>query len=175
MVAIAKALTLISVATAAVVFRRDAAQVLTDLEQINSDTTALTTAVNNYNGGLANAVPIISAESTLENDLKTATTDANNSGTVSESDAQNILDYITNTLEPNIETSLTALKAKKSDFDTDGLTPTVESDLQTLKTDTDNLGAALIAHTPSDLVTQAQTIQAKIDADFTDAINYFSS
>lgn len=169
-----KNLLVIASAVSAAVLPRDAAQVLNDLHTINSDTTTLTNAANNYNGGFSAAVPIINAESALEKDLKTATDDTNASGTVSEADAQNILNYITNTLEPSIKTSLTAIKNKKAKFDADGLTPTVRKDLNNLKSGTDTLGSALLAHTPSDLTAKAQAVQAKIDADFQDAINFFA-
>jgi hypothetical protein len=164
----------LAVAVTGSVIKRDVAKVKQDLQTINTDTIAVATAVNNYNGGVLNALPIITAQNNLSKDLKSATTDAQQAGQASEADATEIIGYITNTLEPSIVTTLGALKAKKAKFDADGLTATVKSSLTSLKTDTDNLGAALIAGTPADLVTQAQAIQAKIDADFADAITFFS-
>lgn len=170
-----KNLLFLAVAVTGSVIKRDAALVKKDLQTINTDTTAVTTAVNNYNGGgFANAIPIVNAQQQLSTDLKTATTDAKAAGTVSDADANDIIAYITGTLEPNIETSLAALKSKKANFDTDGLTAIVKGSLTDLKTDTDNLGAALIAGTPADLADQAKAIQAKIDADFDAAIAFFS-
>lgn len=93
MVAIRNIVLLATTAAAAVV-RRDAATVQADLKTINSDTTDLTSKINAYNGGLFNALPVQNAESQLEKDIKSATDDANASSTVSDSDAQAIIDYI---------------------------------------------------------------------------------
>lgn len=170
-----KNLLFLAVAATGSVIKRDAAEVKQDLQTINSDTSAVTTAVNNYNGGgFTNAVPIVTAQQQLSKDLKKATETAKNAGVVSEADANDIIGYITSELQPNIQTSLSALKAKKANFDADGLTPIVKSSLQDLKTDTDNLGAALIGGTPASKKPQAEDIQNKIDADFVDAIAYFS-
>lgn len=170
-----KNLLFLAVAVTGSVIKRDAAQVQQDLKTINDDTNAVTTAVNNYNGGgLANAFPIVLAQQQLSKDLKTGTTNAQNTGVVSEPDADTIIAYITNTLLPSIKASLAALKAKKPQFDADGLTSTVNSSLQDLKTDTDKLGAALIAGTPPSKVDAAQGIQNQIDAAFADAIAFFS-
>ncbi|KID86769.1 hydrophobic surface binding protein [Metarhizium guizhouense ARSEF 977] len=169
-----KNLLFLAVAATGSVIKRDAAQVKQDLQTINDDTNGVTAAVNNYNGGLANALPIVTAQQKLSGDLKTATDNAKNTGTVNEADADEIIAYITNTLQPNIETSLSNLKAKKPQFDADGLTSTVKSSLQSLHTDTSNYGNALIAGTPPSKVAEAQAIQNKIDAGFVDAIAAFS-
>ncbi|EFY88115.1 hypothetical protein J3458_021282 [Metarhizium acridum] len=169
-----KNLLFLAVAVTGSVIKRDAAQVKQGLQTINADTNAVTTAVNNYNSGFSQALPIVNAQNKLKDDLKTATNDANNAGVVSESDADGIIGYITGTLRPSIDASLSALKSKKANFDKDGLTPVVKSSLQDLKTDTDNLGAALVNGTPDSRKSQAQSIQNKIDADFVDAINHFS-
>ncbi|OAQ60522.1 hydrophobic surface binding protein [Pochonia chlamydosporia 170] len=169
-----KNLLFLAVAVTGSVIKRDAALVKADLQTINTDTAKVTTAVNNYNGGVLNALPIINAQQQVTKDIKKATTDAQNAGVVSEADALDIIAYITGTLEPTIVGSLSALKSKKAKFDADGLTGTVKSSLTSLKSDTDALGAALIAGTPANLVAQAQAIQAKIDADFDDAIAFFS-
>lgn len=170
-----KNLLFLAVAVTGSVVRRDAALVKKDLQLINTDTLAITAAVNNYNGGgFTNAIPIVNAQQKASADIKTATTDAKAAGVVSVADANDIIAYITGTLEPSIVGSLSALKSKKAFFATDGLTAIVKGSLQSLKTDTDNLGAALIGGTPASLQAQAKAIQAKIDADFDDAINFFS-
>ncbi|KAK9442275.1 hydrophobic surface binding protein [Metarhizium brunneum] len=170
-----KNLLFLAVAATGSVIKRDAAQVKQDLQTINEDTSAVTAAVNNYNGGgFANAIPIMTAQNKLSEDVKKATETAKNTGVVSDADANDIINYITSELQPNTETSLSALKAKKANFDADGLTPIVKNSLQDLKTDIDNLGAALIGGTPAALQAQAQAIQKKIDDNFVDAIAYYS-
>ncbi|KAK4504507.1 hypothetical protein PRZ48_005423 [Zasmidium cellare] len=173
MVAISQ-LILLAVSATASVLPRDAATVQADLKTINSDTTTLTQKVQAYNGGVSNALPIQSAENQLEKDLKSANTDAGNSAVVSATDAQSIIDYINNTLEPNIAKSIQALEAKKSNFQADGLSGTVLSDLKNIKNETDTLGASLKAKTPSSKQSAAQAALNKIDNDLQGGINYFS-
>ncbi|KAF2168600.1 hypothetical protein M409DRAFT_53250 [Zasmidium cellare ATCC 36951] len=173
MVAISQ-LILLAVSATASVIPRDAATVQADLKTINTDTTTLTSKVQAYNGGAANALPIQSAENQLEKDLKSANTDAGNSAVVSATDAQSIIDYINNTLEPNIAKSIQALEAKKSNFQTDGLAGTVLTDLKNIKNETDTLGATLKTKTPAAKQSAAQAALDKIDNDLQGGINYFS-
>lgn len=173
MVTINSLILLAATATAAVI-PRDAAQVQSDLNTINADTQKLTSDVNAYSGGLFGALPSQNDESQLDKDIKSATDDANNSAAVSDSEAQSIISYIKNTLEPNIEKALTALKSKKSQFASAGLQNTVLQDLKDLKTDTDALGSALLAKAPSGEQASGQAVVNEIDADFNDAIQYFS-
>ncbi|KFG79160.1 4MeS [Metarhizium anisopliae] len=170
-----KNLLFLAVAATGSVIKRDVAQVKKDLDTINSDTIAVTNAVNGYTGGLASAFPIVTAQQQLSKDLKSATANAQDTGVVSEPDADDIIAYIINTLEPNIETSLSDLEAKKSQFDADGLTSTVHDSLQSLHTDTSNYGNALTAGAPPSKKPQAEAVQNKIDARFVKAIATFSS
>ncbi|KAK2590952.1 hypothetical protein QQS21_011371 [Conoideocrella luteorostrata] len=170
-----KNLLFLAVAATGSVIKRDAAAVKQSLQTVNSDTQAVTTAVNNYNGGgIVNALPIVNAQQQLSKDIKSATQTAKDAGTVSEADATDIINYITGTLQPSIATTLTALKGKKDKFDADGLSSTVKSSLESLKTDTDDLGAALIGGTPPSKTEEAKAVQAKIDSSLDDAIAYFS-
>ena len=169
-----KNILLLATAVTASVLPRDAAQVMNDLRTMNSDTLALTTTVNAYTGGTDAAVAIIEAESKLDNDIKSATTDAGNSGTASAADAKNIIAYVSGTLEPNMKTSLTALKSKKPQFDAAGLSSAVGAAVTSLKQDTDAFGAAMIAHPLAAVVADAQAMMATIDADLDDIIKFYS-
>lgn len=166
-------LVLATVATAAVI-PRDTTTVIADLHTVNDDNGEVGGAVEQYNGGLLNALPIVDAANKLDNDINQATDDANASNSVSEGDAQTIIDYIHNTLEPGVATTVNAIKAKKPNFDQDGLSSTVHDQLVTLQADTDKLGAALVAKAPADLADKAKAEVKKIDNDFQDVINYFS-
>lgn len=174
MVAITRVFVFATAVAAAVISPRDAAKVLSDLQTINTDNGKVKTAANNYNGGAANAIPIVNAANQLDKDLKSTNDDAKAAGPASQSDAQKILDYINKTLEPGIVATLQAIVAKKAKFAADGLTTVAHDQLVTLKTDTDSLGATLIKNTPSSLQSQAKSAQAKIDADFDGAIKEFS-
>lgn len=81
---------------------------------------------------------------------------------------------INNTLEPSIAKAISALEAKKSNFDSDGLSGTVLSDLKNIKNETDTLGASLKAKAPSGKQANAQAALDKVDSDLQGGINYFS-
>lgn len=167
---------LLATAVAAAVVKRDAAQVLADLKVVQSDNQKLQTAIANYNGGgLGPAIPILNAAKQLDNDIKTTTSDSDAAGNVSETDAQSILDYITNTIEPTIASTMNTLHQKKATADANGLTSIVHDQLVTIKGDTDKLGASLKAHAPADKQAAATAILTKIDADFQKEIDEYSS
>ena len=91
------------------------------------------------------------AEGNLEDSIQSATSNAQASGPVSSSDSQDIvsdhthgnlvaqslmsaqIDYINNTLEPNIDSAVTAIINKMSQFQSAGLAGTVRDDLDNLK------------------------------------------
>ncbi|GAO13610.1 hypothetical protein UVI_02015210 [Ustilaginoidea virens] len=166
----------LAVAAAGSVIKRDVSQTKSNLKTINSDTQSVTSAVNDYNGGgMFAAMPIINAEQTLDNDIQSATNNANKLGTISTADAKALIDYIGNTIQPSMRTALKALKSKKPQFDADQLTGVVHDTLQSLQSDTDKLADALIKAVPASQKSQAKAPKDKIDADFNDAIAYFSS
>ncbi|KAK4627979.1 hypothetical protein CLAFUR0_03970 [Fulvia fulva] len=169
-----KNIALFAVSATALVFPRNAATVQADLNKINSDTQTLTQRANSYNGGLINALPVQNAEGTLENDIKSATSDAQASGPVSDADAQSIIDYINNTLEPSISSAVTAIVNKKAKFQADGLSSIVQKDFNNLKTETDDFGSALLAKAPSDKQAAGQAALSKVDADLQRGINAFA-
>ncbi|KAF7197248.1 hypothetical protein HII31_01403 [Pseudocercospora fuligena] len=153
---------------------RDAKSTQQNLTNINSDTVTFTQKVNNYVGGLT-VLDVVQAQNNLNDDIKSSTTYAQNSGAVTATEAQSIIDYINNTLEPNIKKAMTAMKSKKSQFQSDGYGQTALDGLKNTKTNTDNFGAPLLKNTPSSKTSAANAAQAKIDADFDDAISYYSS
>lgn len=80
---------------------------------------------------------------------------------------------MTGTLGPDITAALDALTAREADFASLGITALVVTDLQDLQTDTDALGAALIAIASSDTEAEAETAVSSIDAAFASAIAAF--
>jgi hypothetical protein len=76
MVAIKNVLLFIASASALAIVKRDTATILTDIATIDSNVNALTTAVNNYNGGILAAIPVANAESTLEASVRNPLPDA---------------------------------------------------------------------------------------------------
>lgn len=66
MVAIKNIFCFITAVTAATIYQRTPATLLTDITTIDTNVKALTTAVDNYNGGFFNLLTVSSTESTLE-------------------------------------------------------------------------------------------------------------
>lgn len=182
-VSITNVLLFSTAATALAIGRRDVATLTSDINTVDADVQQLTKDVNAYSSGgnsvtgTLNAAPILNDVSTIDKAAKQGTTDAQNTGTVSATDAQNLVNLVSNTLANDIPASVNALIAKKSQFDTAGLDSQVVSNLQELKTDADNFAAALIADIPAgsdDITSQANALVAKIDAALQNGINTFS-
>jgi hypothetical protein len=108
-------------------------------------------------------------------DLDAAAGRAKGQPVVSATDAQAIIDYINNTLEPNTKTSITALQNKKTQFTNDGLKSTVLSDLNSIKNRTSVLGASLVKSAPSTKSSSAQAALNKIIADINAGITTYST
>ncbi|KUJ12066.1 uncharacterized protein LY89DRAFT_220767 [Mollisia scopiformis] len=174
MVIIKNVLLLVTAATALTLGKRDVNTILSDISTIDSNVKALTTAANNYNGGVLAAIPITSAESTLDKSINQGTSDAQATSQLSSADSKSILAAINN-LTPDIAASLTAVENKKANFAADGLTSIVQNDLATLKSDTDAFADALIAIASADSKDQATAQKATIDSDFQGAIDDFAN
>ncbi|KAI8059384.1 uncharacterized protein B0P05DRAFT_574878 [Gilbertella persicaria] len=137
----------------------------TQLTAVKSDVAGFTSAAG-YSGALA----IHTKEQALENLLKTATTSCCvQKTTVTDEEAAAVLNVIS-TLVPNIETTLSSLVSKKSQFDTILLATTlVKTDIKNLKTQTSALDTCLVAVTPSAYTTDANGYVTRVNAAFTSA------
>jgi len=162
-----------STVSASALERRETSTILSDIATIDTNVKALTSTVNNYNGGLFGTIPITNAEITLDKSIQQGTRDAQAASQLSSEDSNSILAAIQN-LSPDIEASLKAVESKKSQFAAAGLTSTVRNDLAQLKTDTDDFANALIAIASADTKTQANAEKTTIDNDFQAAIKYFN-
>ncbi|KAF3764984.1 hypothetical protein M406DRAFT_70507 [Cryphonectria parasitica EP155] len=154
--------------------KRDVTTVLDNLETIDSDTNTLTAAIEAWDASLLGALGVQSDVTTLETAVTDATSEAQTEAQADSADSTTILDYVSNTLNPDIIASLNALTAREADFAALSLDSLVLSDLQTLQSDTDDLGAALVAIASSDTEAEAETLVAAIDAAFASAIAVFS-
>ncbi|KAL0958505.1 hypothetical protein HGRIS_000647 [Hohenbuehelia grisea] len=160
--------------------KRTVAQVEADLADISSRVTTLDNNINafpNSGGSLAAALGIHTAATNLATALDKGTTDVNATPAFSEADGKTILNTVQG-FEPSILDALKAIVAKKPAFDAlplGGVSGLVKQDLGNLKTSTDNLGSALIAKSPADLVSQATTIKNNIDAGFVPAQAAYAS
>ncbi|PVH84438.1 hydrophobic surface binding protein-like protein A, partial [Cadophora sp. DSE1049] len=169
MVAIKNLLFLATAVTALTIGKRDTATILNDISIINSDVQALTTAANNYNGGILAAIPILTAQNNLEAAIDQGITDAQATSQQTSAESQSVIAAVDN-LIPNIEASLAAIRAKKAQFAADGLTSTVQTSLTNLKAKTDTFSDALIAIASEDTKATGTAQKATIDADFDAAI-----
>ena len=124
MVPITHLILLVCTATA-LVLPRDASQIQANLKTLNSDYIALKQADEAYaNGG--SAASIQTAVETVETDTKKITTDAKASNTLSQSDSQAIIEYVSNTLEPSIKPAIQATVANKELVEKAGLMGAVQ-------------------------------------------------
>lgn len=64
--------------------------VLTDLQAVYSEVQVFDSAITSWNGQLLTALPLLNDVSTLETDIKTATTDTNNSAAFDDADSASI-------------------------------------------------------------------------------------
>jgi Hydrophobic surface binding protein A len=168
-------LALFAAAASALVIKRDVSTILANLKTIDTDTNSLTTSVKNWDGNLFGALPIDSAEKTLEKNIQSATTDAQSEAVLSSADSQSVIAYLNNTIAPDTLAALQELESRKSDADSAGITSTIESGLQDLKTDVDALGSALTSISSSDTQSDLQSVVAIIDGYFSTAITDYSS
>ncbi|KAJ4386514.1 hypothetical protein N0V93_009411 [Gnomoniopsis smithogilvyi] len=168
------AFVLATAVSAATLAKRDVTTVLTNLENIDTQTETLTAAINAWDASLLGALGIQTDVTNLETAVTDATTEANTEAQASSADSTTILDYVSDTLNPDIVASLDALTARASDFSALSLTSLVLTDLETLQNDTDALGAALIKVASSDTQAEATTLVSNVDAAFASAIAVFS-
>lgn len=110
-----------------------------------------------------------------QDDITSANTEAQTESQADDTDTTTILDYISNTLGPDIIASLDALVAQEPAFAALDLDATVLSIIETLQDDTDQLSATLIAISATDLQDAATSAAAAIDDAFATAEAAFSS
>ncbi|KAK0485787.1 hydrophobic surface binding protein [Armillaria novae-zelandiae] len=174
-------LLLFSVVTAgsALVTKRTAAQVESDIANIATQVSALDNSIKAFpdtGGSLLSALAIHSSATSLISTIQTATTDTTATTAFSESDGATILAAVEG-FEPNILDALTAIVEKRPAFQAlpiGGIPALVLQDLQNLNTGTTAFENALIAKSPADLLAQANDIKTSIGNAFTTAIAAYS-
>jgi len=151
----------------------EATKVLSDLSAVSSDVSSMNSAIQAYTGGLSAALPIESAAIKLEKDIKTTTTDTNDSSVFTSAQSDTITQKLLS-LQPLIEKTLNDLIAKESLASEAGLNAVVVSDLKNIKGKTDNLGVALEDKTTSADASKIKTGIAALNSAFAAAIEKFS-
>ncbi|KAH7356704.1 hydrophobic surface binding protein A-domain-containing protein [Rhexocercosporidium sp. MPI-PUGE-AT-0058] len=174
MVAIKNILFFATAITALTLGKRDTATILSDIAAIDSKVQALTTAANNYNGGLLAAIPIVTAQSSLEAAVDKGTTDAKATSQQTSAQSQSILAAIDAGI-PNVQASISSIVAKKAQFAADGLTATVRTGLVNLKAKNAAFADALIAIASADAKAAGAAQKATINFGFDAAIAVFAA
>jgi len=157
------------------VISREAQTTQANLETIVKAVEKLNATVTGYKGGVLSAVSISSDEAALGQDIKNSTADAKKSEVVTDQEADTLIAYINNNLEPAIQRCMAALKAKKTELAAAGLGDTVLGDLKDLRVSSNALGESLVEKAPASKQAEAKTANAKVDANFEDAIKFFSA
>lgn len=89
----------------------DISTVINDLHTLATDVAALTTAVNNFSGGILNALDVQRKESALENSLTQCTTDVDAIASFSIADSATVTKLVLD-LQPNIRSALEGIVTK---------------------------------------------------------------
>lgn len=89
-------------------------------------------------------------------------------------DSQMILDFVNNNLIPDIQSTMSALTARKSDFDADGISGLVSSTLSSIQ-QKDTLTTSLVQLSSPAMQAAAQQAADTVNQAFTDAQTQFSS
>jgi Hydrophobic surface binding protein A len=82
--------------------------VLTDLETVYTDVSTLNSDITGWDGSLLTALPLLDDVSTLETDIKTATTDTEDSSAFDDSDSASVTSEV-ESLQTLIATTLSDL------------------------------------------------------------------
>ncbi|KAK5120300.1 hypothetical protein LTR85_006506 [Meristemomyces frigidus] len=163
----------VSAAPLATLVSRDA-PIAHDLGIINDDTVNLKAKIDEYDGGKLDAIPVKNAGKKLGKHIKSGTGNIENASPISSADSQGVIDYINNTLEPNLNEAMSALGAKEHKIAKADLKGSVKKQLCASKSKADALGAGLVAKIAADKQGAAQAAVAKVDADLGDAAQRFS-
>ncbi|KAL1878690.1 hypothetical protein Daus18300_001965 [Diaporthe australafricana] len=155
--------------------RRDPAETLANLQSIDASTRSLTTTVTSWDGSLLGALGIQSSATAVGTQIDNANAAAADEAQASSADSQTIVTYVTGTLTPDIQASLTALTNRKADFDSLGITSIVLSTLQSLQSKSATLGTTLVNIASADQKAAAQSAADTINAAFAAAVAAFSS
>ncbi|KAI5362311.1 Putative Cell wall mannoprotein [Septoria linicola] len=134
--------------SAPLIHPRASAAIIDDLNTINTDTTALQSALSAYKGGLFSALPIQNANEQLTKDINNAIASGGYYGFASEQESQQALSFIYYTLAPNVEATAALLSQKKDFFVADKLSERVLQSLQALRSASYQYGQILASKNP---------------------------
>ncbi|OIW28235.1 hypothetical protein CONLIGDRAFT_644437 [Coniochaeta ligniaria NRRL 30616] len=139
---------------------------------INTVTLELQSKVTSWKGDLLGTLPIIVASTELLTDINNATKTTKASAPLDALEALTVAIAVNN-LSGSVNATISAIIAKKHQFDKLLLSPVILLNLELEKDATDKLGAALADKVPEDLKAAAATLQATIDGYFNTGIQAY--
>jgi hypothetical protein len=156
-------------ALAVALVRADVATIKADIAAIDSAVSDLNTRLQSNNIGYLTALGIHSSAQDLDKAIQKGTADVKaNTETVTDADAQDIINTLTGT-ETNVASATSRLVTLKPKFDSLGVSNLAKQDVAALQTDTDAFGKALVAAAPSAEQADAQALADKFNADLQNA------
>lgn len=166
-------LTLIS----SVIAYTDVSQIISDIISLNSAVVDLTAAVAAYQGGLFSAISPAINFAIVEARLTKGDTDSHllPPSTLSESDAQDLIDTVASTLAINNPKAVQQLKAKKALIDASYQTSIVELGLQALLQGHLDFSQQVINRSPPSKLQAIQDVVNIITVALQDGVNTFAS
>jgi len=150
----------------------DSASIVDAVGVINTVTLDLQSKVTAWKGDLLGTLPIIVDSAELLADINNATKTTQASAPLDALGALGVAVAI-NTLSGSVNSTLSAIIAKKPEFDRLLLSPVILLNLELEKEATDKLGAALSEKVPADLQAAAASLQATIDGYFNTGIQAY--
>lgn len=148
------------------------ATIVADFKTINTQLDALTSTVNDYEGGNFGALPIQRATTTVSDSVSKLNNDVSGLTPQTDEQAQMILDAVVAS-EASIKPALDAIVAKKTTFPRN-LKPQVTTGLDTLSKSTAGLGATFATKTSDGFRQKVNDESAKIDQLFVSASSNFA-
>jgi hypothetical protein len=147
--------------------------VLNDLTNVSYDLEILLSTIGGWTGGLFAAIPIAVAAITLTTHIQNATDNAAALSDVSVTDAEAILQSVTN-LQASAANILKSMSNQVSLFKQAGVGSTALKYLNIIKGDVDALADALIKQAPGPVMAGAQGAKQGLDASFSAATGTFT-
>lgn len=162
-----KSLATVSLMAATVI--ADGASIIKSLQTVDKDLAALNKTLVAYDGNVLNALPILSASSTLNNDLDAGTKTAQSSANLTFDETIALVPYVLQ-LSNDANITLTTAIAKAPIFKKELLNGIVSLVLKDSQKKSKAYSNAIIAKVPASLQPTAQNLVAPIDAGFAQAI-----
>ncbi|KAL1891486.1 hypothetical protein Sste5346_007577 [Sporothrix stenoceras] len=149
------------------------ADIVSALNNVDSETADLQSTVEDWSGGLLGSIPIVTQSAHVLSAINDGTDTAEDSDPLTTEEALSIATAVS-TLATTVNGTMTALINAHDDFEHLLLAPIVLLDLKTQKSASDDMSAAIIAKVPQALQAIATNLAAPIAASFEQAIEVFS-